>query len=284
MGKILVTGATGNIGRYVVNELVQKGESVIAGVINKDQAQDVLNHVCEIQEFDFLNAETFLKALQGVDRIFLMRPPALANPKADMLPFLAAAKKAGVTKICFVSLVGVEKNPMVPHRKIEEMIKELDFNYVFLRPSFFMQNLNTTHVTEIKERHELFIPVGKALTSFIDTRDIALAASIVLCDETRINQTFTLTGSQAISYEEVATILSRVLNRQITYKNPSLLAFRKEQLRRGTKKEFANVMTMLYLMTKLGTAKLVTDELENLIQRKPITFEQYAKDHQQYWQ
>ena len=156
-------------------------------------------------------------------------------------------------------MLGVEKNPIVPHRKIEEFIRNLDFQYTFLRPNFFMQNLNTTHREDILIRNELFIPVGKAKTSFIDTRDIAEIAAISLTEEEHINKTYTLTGHEAITYDEVASIMSDVLNRNIHYSNPGILEFRRTLIQRDTPKEFANVMTMLYTMTKLGTAKNVTD-------------------------
>ena len=65
--------------------------------------------------------------------------------------------------------MGVEKNPVVPHRKIEDMIRYSGIAYTFLRPGFFMQNLNTTHRDAILVRNELYMPVGKAKTSFIDT-------------------------------------------------------------------------------------------------------------------
>lgn len=233
--------------------------------------------------FDFLDQNTFDTALDGVHAIFLVRPPQLANPEKDMRPFLEAAKAKGVNKIVFMSLLGVEQNPVVPHRKIESMIKELEIPYVFLRPSFFMQNLNTNHREEIKERDELFIPAGNSKTSFIDTRDIAKAAAISLTDDQYINVGITLTGNEAIDYHEVAATLSAVLERKIDYKNPSLLKFRKERIKRGTPKEFANVMTLLYLMTKLGTAKNITTDLEELIGREPISFKQYVIDHKEYW-
>lgn len=76
------------------------------------------------------------------------------------------------------------------------MIKELNIPYVFLRPSFFMQNLNTNHLEEIKERDELCIPAGNSKTSFIDTRDIARAAAISLADEDYQDVGITLTGKQ----------------------------------------------------------------------------------------
>lgn len=285
MGKYLVTGASGNIGQYVVEELVTFNKDVKVAVHNTEKAKILFKDKenIELVEFDFLNKETFEEALEGVQAIFLVRPPQLAEPQKDMLPFLEAAKGKGIEKIVFISLLGVEKNPIVPHRKIEGIIKNLTIPYVFLRPSFFMQNLNTNHREEIKERDELYIPAGKSKTSFIDTRDIARAAAISLIEDRYKNMAITLTGKEAINYNKVAEILSEVLQRKIEYKNPSLLKFRKERINRGTPKEFANIMTLLYLMTRLGTAKDITDDLEKMIGRKPISFKQYAIDHKVYW-
>lgn len=282
-GKYLVTGATGNIGRYVVEELINLGKNVRAGVSNIERGKTFFDDKVELIRFDFLDSKTFDKALENIDGIFLVRPPKLAKPKEDMLPFLKEVKARNIKKIVFVSLLGVEKNPIVPHRKIENMIKELDIPYCFLRPSFFMQNLNTNHKEEIKERNELYIPVGKAKTSFIDTRDIGLAAAITLTEDKYTNKSFTLTGDVAIDYYEVADIMSDVLNRKIDYRNPSLFKFRRERIRRGTPKEFANVMMFLYLMTKFGTAKDITDDLKIIIGRKPTSFREYVISHKEEW-
>ena len=284
MGKYLITGGTGNIGKYVIEGLLEMNRDIRVAVRDITRAEQAFKDKnVELISFDFLDNMTFDNALEEIKGIFLMRPPNLANPEKDMFPFLQAAKKKGVKKIVFVSLLGVEKNPVVPHRKIESMIKELGINYVFLRPSFFMQNLNNNHREEIKERDELFIPAGKSKTSFIDTRDIAKAVVITLVEEKYKNQGITLTGKTAIDYYEVADIMSRVLDRKIEYKNPGLLKFRKERIKRGTPKEFANVMMFLYLMTKLGTAKFITDDLENIIGTDPISFERYVIDHKEYW-
>ncbi|OJF90645.1 SDR family oxidoreductase [Alkalibacterium sp. 20] len=285
MDKYLVTGASGNIGQYVVDELLTFKKDIKAAVHNIEKAKNLFKDKenVEVVKFDFLDKKTFGKALEGVRAIFLVRPPNLAEPQKDMLPFLEAAKGKGIEKIVFISLLGVEKNPIVPHRKIETIIKNLSIPYVFLRPSFFMQNLNTNHREEIKERDELYIPAGKSKTSFIDTRDIARAAAISLIEDKYKNTAITLTGKEAINYDEVSKTLSEVLERNIEYKNPSLLKFRKERVKRGTPKEFANVMMLLYLMTKLGTAKDITYDLEKIIGREPISFKQYVIDHKDYW-
>lgn len=200
-----------------------------------------------------------------------------------MKPFLEEVQSKGIKQVIFVSLLGVEKNPIVPHRKIEDMIKELHMPYTFLRPSFFIQNLNTTHQEDIKLRDELYMPVGRAKTSFIDTRDIASIAANCFTEEGHISKSYTLTGFEAIDYYQVGSILTRVLGRKIQYKNPPTLKFRQTLIQRGTKKEFANVMTMLYVMTKLRTAEKITDDAEVLLKRRPISFQQYVEDHKHYW-
>ncbi|MBP3951693.1 SDR family oxidoreductase [Bacillus suaedae] len=281
---ILVTGATGNIGYYVVCELIAKKEKVRVALRNVEKDRNKFTDLdVELVEFDFLHTETYVKALEGVRKVFLMRPPQLAKPKKEMKPFIDKMKEVGVEHIVFVSLMGVEKNPIVPHRKIEDMIQESGIGFTFLRPGFFMQNLNTNHLEDIALRNELFMPVGQAKTSFIDTRDIASVAAVCLKEEGHLGKKYTLTGAEAIDYYEVAQLLTETLGRKIEYKNPGILEFRKTLIKRGIKKEFANVMTMLYVLTRLGTAEKVTTGVSDLLKRAPISFKQYAIDHQEEW-
>ncbi|WP_100372062.1 SDR family oxidoreductase [Bacillus sp. FJAT-45037] len=281
---ILVTGATGNIGYCVVCELVAKKSKVRVAVRNIEKDRVAFTGLdVELVEFDFMNPTLFDHALDGVQKVFLIRPPQLAKPKKDMQPFIERMKEKKIKQIVFVSLMGVEKNPIVPHRKIENLIRESGIVYTFLRPGFFMQNLNTTHREDIALRNELFIPVGKAKTSFIDTRDIAAVAATCLLEEGHIWREYTLTGSEAIDYNEVALILSKTLGRKIEYKNPGVYEFRRTLIKRGIKKEFANVMTMLYVLTRLGKAEKVTNEVKDILKRDPISFEQFANDFQEGW-
>ncbi|WP_179396176.1 SDR family oxidoreductase [Lacticaseibacillus absianus] len=278
MTKILVLGSTGNIGWPLVQLLTQTPEvSVVAGVHQHVPAAMQALGVATVP-FDFLTPTTFDTALAGVDKLFFVRPPQLADPAHDMLPFLTAAKQHGVKQVVFVSLMGVEHNPMVPHRKIEQLIQQLDLPYTFLRPSFFMQNLTTTHGEDLFQRHDLFIPAGRARTSFIDSRDIAEAAAVALQDDRYRGQALTLTGPEALTYTQAAAILTEVAGQPITYSHPGLLRFRRTMRQRGLAADFVNVMVMLYVITRLGNAKAVTATLPQVLGHPARTFTQFARE------
>ena len=279
---ILVTGATGNIGREVVAGLHLNGQAIRAAAYDDADAKRVPAGV-PTAIFDFADPKTYGPALDGVDRVFLMRPPQITDMESTLNPFADYAKSVGVKQIVFVSLLGVDDNPRVPHYAAEQHLKTLGVPYTFLRPSFFMQNLNTTHKREIQERDEIYLPVGKARTSFIDTRDIGAVAAIVLSQAGHEDVAYSLTGGEALDYYQVADIFSEVLGRTITYKDPSSLAFLFATVRHGTPLKFALVMSMLYRTTKKGIADVITDDVSRLLGRPPGTFRQYVIDYAESW-
>ncbi|MDX1995583.1 MAG: NmrA family NAD(P)-binding protein [bacterium] len=281
-GLILVTGATGNVGREVVRELTGT-ELVRAADFDVARARQMLGDQVECVEFDFLKTETFGPAFTGVERLFLMRPPAISNVQRDIAPAVEAAKAAGVKHVVFLSIQGVENNRFVPHYKIEKLVEASGMAYTFLRCGFFMQNLSTTHRDEIRVRGEIAVPVGKTRTAFIDVRDIGAVAAKVLTMPYDENRVYTLTGSEALDYQQVAKTLTSVLGKTVRYTNPSPLRFIQQQLAEGRKFNMALVMTMLYTITRFGNAAEVSDDVPNLLHRAPISFQQFAQDNRAAW-
>ncbi len=278
---ILVTGASGNVGAYVVAGLTAQKAPFKATVRSKISSQGLSSDRCV--ELDFDRPETFAPALMGVEKIFLLRPPAIVDVKKGIAPFVERARTAGVKHIVFLSLLGVEKNKIVPHRKIEDLILKSGISYTFLRPSFFMQNISTTHRDEIRELDEILVPAGKGKTSFIDARDIAAVAILALLVPGHQNQAYPLTGAEALTYGEVAKILTEELGREISYRNPSILRFVLFQRRKRAPWTFIGVMIGIYTVAKLGLAGKVTNDLATLLHRKPISFRQFVKDHRSTW-
>src|SRR5665648_165961 len=271
--RILLTGVSGNVGSAVVDYLISINVSFLAGVRNIEKSKHQ-NNALEYIQFDFEDPASYETALEGVTKVFLIRPPQLTDILGIFVPFIQKCKEVGVKQIVFLSLLGAEKNPFPPHHKIEKAIVASGTPYTFIRPSFFMQNLSTTHAADIKERNELFIPSGNAKVSFIDTRDIGEIIGRTLVEEGHGYKAYAITGPEAITYYQVADSMTRLLGRKITYTNPHLFKFRKEMIDRGINRGFATVMMVLYLTTKLGMANHVTNTAEILLKRKPRTIDE----------
>jgi uncharacterized protein YbjT (DUF2867 family) len=299
--RILITGATGNVGAAALQSLLRLRQptdnvTIIAGL--RDPVNDLPRLTYQpdaVVKLDFEAVSTFDAALAGVTRVLLVRPPRLADVDKYFKPFVAAMVRAGVQHVAFLSLQGVENNPVTPHHKIEKLIREaggrkatpptLRLGYTMLRPSFFMQNLSTTHRDEIRDRDEIFVPAGQGRTSFVDVRDVGeVAALSLLHPDQHRNQAYELTGSDALTYTEVAQILTDVLNRRIRYTNPSMLRF--VWWKWQTEKEdlgFVLIMLALYTVAKLGKAADLTTETARLLGRPPISFRQFAEDTKAVW-
>ena len=144
-----------------------------------------------------------------------------------------------------------------------------------------MQNVSGIHSIEIKEQDKIFIPAGKSKTSFIDAADIGLSIATLLHDPEKYRNTaHTITGPEALDYYQVAEILSKLIGRKITYVRPGYLKYRRYYIKeRGLDKGYVNVTVALYFMTRMGTAKEVTDGFYKLTGKKPRTFEAFAREN-----
>jgi len=280
---ILVIGALGNVGAEVIKHVLAKGGTVRAADIDARKIKERFGDSVEAVRFNFTDPTTYATTFQGVKKMFYMRLPHLTNIQRDMNPSMDAAKKADVTHVVFLSLIGIENAKYVPHYKVETYLHKINLQTTFLRCSFFMQNLTTTHRKEIKERSEIFVSVGNSKTSFIDARDIGAVAALALTDAEHVGKNYDLTGSEALDYWEATRIMSEVLGRKIVYRNPNPFYFLIETIRRRTPFMFALVQMGLYTSTRFGMAENVTLEVESLTGRKPILFRQYVIDYKDNW-
>jgi uncharacterized protein YbjT (DUF2867 family) len=278
---ILVTGATGTVGREVVRLLRAHGDPVRAAVTAPETARTERGAGVEVVRFE--RPETYAPALAGVRALFLMRPPAMVDARQGINPFSDAAVAAGVERVVFLSLLGADRNPLVPHAAIERHLRRTGAGWTFLRPSYFMQNLSGVHRDDIRRRNEIVVPAGRGRTSFIDVRDIAAVAVRTRTEPGHTGQAYPLTGGEALTYFQVARILSLALGRRIRYTRPSLAGYVRHMLRDGHPLGFALVTAAIYTVARLGLAATVTDDVRRLLGRPPTTMQQFVRDERDCW-
>jgi uncharacterized protein YbjT (DUF2867 family) len=275
---ILVTGATGTVGGALCDDLADAPVDVRAAVRSPGTFEGPAE---EVVRFDFTDPSTYRGTFAGIDGAFLVRPPALSRVRRDVVPALAAAVGAGVDHVVFLSVLGADRNPLVPHARIESWLDSADLSTTFLRASFFMQNLSTVHRGEIRAG-ELSVPAGDGRTSLVDARDVAAVAAE--CLRTGTSGAYDLTGPAALSYDEVCRQLSAALDHDVSYADPSLTRFLLRQVREDRPLSQGFVMAAIYTTARLGLADRVTGDVRRVLGREPTPLSTFVRDHRDAWQ
>jgi uncharacterized protein YbjT (DUF2867 family) len=269
------------VGREVVKELRRLQQPVVAAAVSETDASLIPDVGAEIVRFEFGQASTYPAAFSGVNKLFLMRPPAIADVERYLFPVIDYAEQAGVEHIVFLSVIGVNKR--MPHYQVEKRLESGRIPYTSLRPGFYMQNLNTQYRDDIRLRNEIFVPAGRGKTSFIDVRDIAAAVAKIFTASGQAKRAYSITGSEALNYYRVAQMLTQALGRPITYRKPSPQEFERELLARDTDEQFLQVLQGLYKPIRWHLGGKVTHEFRQLLGREPIKMQQYIQDYASSW-
>jgi uncharacterized protein YbjT (DUF2867 family) len=283
MIKVLVTGATGNVGIEVIKALggVKKNLQIYAGVRDVAEAKNKLNDdSILLTRFDFTDVDTYQPALDGCDILFLLRPPQIAEVAKYFKPIISTCISAGVKHIVFLSVQGVEKSKIIPHHKIEQLIVASKISYTFLRPAYFMQNFTTTLRKDLVLNRQIYLPAGRAKFTLIDVRDIGSVSAAILTNiSSHINKSYELTCNERLNFSEMDTILSDNLGYTVSYKSPNLLSFFLTKKKEKTPTMLILVMIMLHYFPRFQKAPEITDWVQKIIRRNPITFEQFVNDN-----
>jgi len=283
MKNLLITGASGNIGYEIIRGLHEIGtpHRIISAAYNISRAKEALTGFLslEYRNLDFANPDSFRAALKDIDTVFLLRPPQLADVPKYFEPFVDTMLEQGCREIVFLSVQGVEKQKSIPHHKIEKLIMDKGLDFAFLQPSYFMQNLTTTLVHEIRRADKIFIPAGKAIFTWVDARDIGLVGAHILNDfEQYKNQPYVITGSEQLNFTEVAALLSQATGRQISYESPNLMTFFREKRKLGIPKMMVFVMIMLHLLPRLSKkTNALTETVKKITGRPPGTLKAFME-------
>lgn len=282
---LVITGPSGNVGQQLVDVLERDYDGPWRVACRHPERFTPGRGVA----FDFFDRTTWPAALSGVDVLFLLFPlPGNRAAHDAIIPFIEAAEQAGCRHVVYVSVFGADRARFIPHHHVESALRNSSMSCTVLRCSFFMQNLHraiSTHGDDIVDHDELFIPAGRGKTTFIDARDAAEVAALVMTgpSEEHADRIYHLTGPRPIEMSEVADELSRVLGRRIRYANPSLIRFARRLRRREVGWDTVGFMCAVYTLTKLGLNQQVTDDVQQMLGRAPRTLSTFLEESTWRW-
>ncbi len=280
--RILITGATGNIGGELVKQLSAKNIAFKAMVRAKDKATDLSsNPEVEIIEGDFNDSSSIKKALEGIDTAFLLTN-STEQAEEQQTSFVEAAKKAGVKHIVKQSQWAADEHSPVRflryHAIVERKIQDAGIAYTFLRPNLFMQGLLSFKQT-IKEQGKFFAAIGDAKVSIVDVRDIAAVAAEALTSEGHQNKIYNLTGPEALTHQQMATLLSQALGKPVAFTDVPPDAMLQGLLSAHLPQWMAEGLIEDYAHYARGEASVITNDIQNVTGRPPYDFKTFANDY-----
>ncbi|CAJ0696513.1 SDR family oxidoreductase [Ralstonia holmesii] len=219
---ILVTGATGRVGRQVVNQLVNRGANVRALV--RDPSKADFPASVNVVQGDMLDLESLRRAFIGVRTLFLLNAVA-GDEFTQALIALNVARESGVERVVYLSVMHAERFVNVPHFAVksgaERMIEQMGFSATILRPAYFMDNEHM--VKDVIVNHGVYpMPIGSKGVAMVNTRDIAEVAAIELIRRDTAPgklpiEAINLVGPDTLTGPELASIWSQTLGRPVVY-------------------------------------------------------------------
>jgi uncharacterized protein YbjT (DUF2867 family) len=276
---ILVTGATGSIGRHLVTRLRQRRMPFLALVRSQEGGREL---GCDFAVGDFDDPGSIIRAMRGVDRLFLNSGGAV--PAVGDQPMIRqqetaidAAVASGVSQVVKVSVLGTRAGGRLAtgaHWRIEEYLKASGLGWSLLRPSGFMQNF-LTGAGSLTIDGKLINGYGGAAVAYVDCHDIAACAAELLTGPGRPAESFALTGPEPLTSTDITGKLSAALGRTIGHVTLAPTELAATLRTRGLPARFADDVAALAGEVAAGALAASTPAVRDLTGRAPRTFDQF---------
>ena len=277
---ILITGASGNVGKTVLQEVAKSGAQHRAMYRSAAEAAKA-SAGTETVVADFAKPETLGAALKNVDSVYLVCSPIpeLVQLESNMID---ACSAAGVKHVVQNSALGAgdyDKSFPGWHRKVEEKLKGTRLSWTILRPNSFHQNVVAFFAPTIRTQGVFYNSMRDAKNSFLDVRDIAAVAAKSLAAGEHAGKIYELNGPEAINYAELAKKVSKVAGREVKYVDIPMDAQKKAMLDQGMPEWLTTALLDLQQYYVNGKGGETDGLLQKLLGRAPITMAEFLKEN-----
>ena len=279
--KIAITGATGQLGNLVIEQLLQltAAQNIVALVRKIDKAEHFKVQGIEPREFDYDHPETLVPALLGIDKLLLISANEIGRRTPQHQAVIDAAKVAGVPYLAYTSLLRADTSPLglaQEHRETEKLIQDSGITYTFLRNNWYSENYlaGVAHTIEIGT---LFGAAQDGRISSASRIDYAEAAAKVLTSTGHENKTYELAGSESFSLSDLATFIGQAVNKDIIYQNLSAEEYTQGLTQAGLPAGLVDVIVDADIQTIQGAMYSDSKDLEQLIGHKTTSIQDAIK-------
>ena len=269
-----VTGASGQLGRLAVHELLARGvpsSDVVAVVRTRGKAADLADRGVQVREADYARPQTLGAALEGVDRLLLMSSSEAGRRVSHHTNVIGAAKTAGSTRIVYTSMLNAEDttNPLAgEHQDTERVLAEAGVPFTLLRNGWYTENY-TDQLDQYLHRGEIVGAAGNGKVSAATRQDYAAAAAAALLQDDDGNRTYEL-GGPAFDLPELARTISEVTGTSVTYTDLSVDDYASQLEKAGLDEANASFVAALDGSIAHGDLETTSRDLEQLVEH-PVT-------------
>jgi uncharacterized protein YbjT (DUF2867 family) len=276
---IVVTGATGTVGRQVVKQLVASGAPVRA-LVRDPNRRDGLGASIGRVRADLADAASLDAALAGAEKLFLLAVgPELAQLETNAI---AAAERAGVRHIVELSALGADIEPGITlgrwHRQAERRLMASGIAWTILRPAAFMSN-SLDWADTIKTQDAVYHAAGDGKMAAIHPADIAAVAVLALTTRGHEGQAYTLTGPEALSVTDQVERIAAALRRPVRAVAIAENVARAAMSQAGVPESMIDPLLELTALVRAGHANLVTATIQELLGRRARSFDEWLRDN-----
>lgn len=288
MKKIMVTGATGPLGSAVIDSLLKKTspEHIIALARSADKAAGLAARGVEVRTGDYSDHSSLVSAFRGVEKLYFVSGSDIAHRMPQHENVVHAAKEAGVRQVVYTSFQHKDETAASPiafvaksHLQTEQLLKASGLAYTILQHGIYADMIPVFAGPHLLETKTLYQPAGEGRTAFAVRTDLAGAGASVLLDTTGRydNKTLVLTGAEAVSYHDVVKSISEATGLSISYHSPSLEEFNTALTAAGVPAEIIGVVAAFATAIKVGEFDRISNDLEQVLGRKPVTTAEFLK-------
>lgn len=287
MTKILITGATGNLGKSVITQLLKtiKSENLAVMVRKENDFEALKLQGLDARLGDYSDYKSLVQAFQGIDKLFFISGSEFEGRSKQHENVVKAAKETGVKHVVYTSFQRKNETKTSPisfvvadHIETEIQLKETGMKYTILKHNLYMDMLPLFVGEKVLETGLIYQPAGEGKAAFTLREDMAEVAAHILTSEGHENKAYDITADKAYSYKDIANIISKITGKTIGYSSPSVEEFNQTLTEAGVPAEYIDLFVGFSLAMSEGELDNTNSVIEELIGRKATSAEEYLKE------